>query len=514
MSEDYRLKKLYEQMLQGREIEKKDFKPRTLNEAYSVILENTGFYAMDMNTGTGQPKYNGLKPLGVITDEKTLRRVKSVIASEALGPSIQNLVKSSGWTNLSQEALAVKFADHGILNTDIDYIVSNKEKLNAVETALNGGKPFNIKETTINSLKQISGVSELFEDLFNWADAKTGLASIGRGEIALSLLTNGKKAKVGDLTFGDSVFVEVKGTGGRIGKAPFAAENAVKTMQTLATKGGGQLSKRSLQAREKDFIDRIKEILTPVQSILSSSYVTKLNELLVPFDLNTKNPKDVATLLVQKSQAVLPQARMNAISFFQNNNYIYKLENENTSKPTPDETKNLREFVDRFKAIIKQTIADLNKHESSFYSGKDIGTLSFKHAALHFFLENPSLTIEQAVEALTSFRNYEENGQEITNGLNEVLTASNNLYFNKLLQKDERALKALVFAVSMYSYAKAANFTHFLTINDSTKNAMPLFVKDKSISYLTDLFYKTSNLELDMAVGSEHGGASHINYTN
>jgi hypothetical protein len=517
MGNDYQLKRIYEQMLQGKKEEPSvPQKPRTLNEAYQqMVNEATGFYAMDMNTGTGQPRYNGLKPLGVIADERTLRRVKSVIASEALGSNIQNLIKSSGWTNLNQEALAVKFADHDILNADVEFIVNNKQSLDGVEQALKGNKPFNVRETTIAKLKNVANIEQLFDDLFNWADAKTGLASIGRGEIALSLLTSGKKAKVGDLVFGktDEIVVEVKGTGGRIGKAPYAADNAIKTMQALLKKSGGQLSKRSLQAREEDFQKRINELLEPVKSFIADEYIISLKKLLEPFELNTKTPKDVASLLIQNAEAVLPPSRVNAVTFFQNKNFIHKLKNENDAKLTPDETKNLREFIEKLKTIIKQTINDLSKHESSFYTGQDIESLSFKQAALHFFLENSSLTIEQATEALLSFRNYKEDEQGILAGIQQALSTNENAYFNKFLKKDERALKALVFAVSMFSYAKHANFTHFLTINDNTKNAMPLFVHKRKIIELADLFYNTENLDLDMAVGSEHGGASHINYT-
>jgi hypothetical protein len=230
MGQDYRLKKLYEQIYSDKKAEPSST-PKNLQEAYKHVLnERVAIYAKPIGQDTTiAPVQQGLKSLGVADNEETIQQA---IKSYTMGPAVEKLLQSAGnWSKVDnyvdtlKTPLTLFLSKLNVTSDDINAIVASKSLLKAFSNAVASEKPFNASEIVLGDLKQAikrtedSETDKSLSKFFNYVfaqKAKIGDVGVGLGEIALTALTDCVKGTVGDLYSPSIESIELKATGGRL----------------------------------------------------------------------------------------------------------------------------------------------------------------------------------------------------------------------------------------------------------------------------------------------------------
>ena len=277
MGNDYQLKKIYEQMLKGKSEElTTPQKPRTLNEAYKHILtERTAFYSKNVEGGEDVPDVPGLKKVGAVENPE---KIEHIIASQSVLPALETAMSAdvTGWgaiKGVDIDKVAKDFIVSKVSGPDLETIINNKNELNALEEKAKEDSPktFNLAELIVNGIKsklKIDATSQslelIFKRLFDEEGSISGTA-VGKGELAISLFTNCRKGKTGDLVLpstknekGEEVpgkTIEVKGLGGRLGPAEYSqnrtAKDLVEFLKKLAKKDDYVLNRDLTKVKTK-----------------------------------------------------------------------------------------------------------------------------------------------------------------------------------------------------------------------------------------------------------------------
>lgn len=530
MGTDYNLKKIYEQMLQGKEI-KKDSKPKTLKEAYEkTVNEATAFYAMDMNTGTQAPVYKGLRSLGVVKDEHTSKAIQKTVITNTHESQIPDLMEKAGWVNVASlpaGMIALEFSESNITQNDIEQLISNKENLKGLETKIQEGGDFDYKNSIIEPLKNAK-YSVLFDKLYDLTP-KVGMASVGKGEVAATLLTSCFKTKVGDIGFGDKkepFKVEIKGSGGRIGKAPFASQHTSNELANIlkATKSQN-VENSKLHYDITKIPKKLKQILAPVEHLFSEKYIENVKSLSNNIKFENYNFEKTIENINNYKQKVLPEKLTikNLIEFFKFNGYFRTLSNNGEVPLSNKDQEALLQYCSGraelgLKRYLSRLVSKFKSNASANIDPVSLASAPFATSVLHFFLGNGALTVEQMANALVHTRTYGEKGtisnEELKTQCLEVLNSSfeGETYFETLKQRNKRCLDSIIFGITLLVYSKKTNFQYFLILNDNTKNAYSINVTDTTVKSLADLFKNEPRLVLGLDASGDQGGASHITF--
>ena len=295
MGTDYNLKKIYEQMLQGKSEESSTSKkPRTLNEAYKHILsERTAYFTKNLSPSQDLAAYAksvdpDLSPVGYVDSETETKTINNAIKSFSVSNLTEKLLTSAGWNSnnpiLNTRTLGQLLFDYNIPEKLISKIVENKSDLNTI-------KPTNLKKFPINSdivtgIKNIAGdlvtreiennLNDLVSEIFEKRGEISG-TNVGPGEIALSLFTNAVKntSDKGDLLFGENL-IEIKGckvsettdkkgkihkkvTAAALGYAPYGKIALVNTIKQLVPKNSYKSLKTNIAQRVDSFYKFVED---------------------------------------------------------------------------------------------------------------------------------------------------------------------------------------------------------------------------------------------------------------
>jgi hypothetical protein len=170
------------------------------------------------------------------------------------------------------------------------------------------------------------------------------------------------------------------------------------------------------------------------------------------------------------------------------------------------------------KRYLSRLVSKLKSNASSHIDPVSLASAHFATSVLHFFLGNEALTVEQMAEAFVHTRTYGEKGtisnEELKAQCLEVLKSSfgGETYFEALKQRNKRCLDSIIFGITLLVYSKKTNFDYFLILNDNTKNAFSINVKDATVKSLAELFKNEPSLVLGLDASGDQGGASHITF--
>ena len=546
MGTDYNLKKIYEQMLQGKNCEPSTpQKPRTLNEAYKHILsERAAFFVKEVDPETDEKTANqtsdtSLKPLGVINNSK---QVENAIKSYTISSSTKTLMELGGWEEenplLTARQLAEQALHYDVDPADLDNIAANRQKLNGFATVLNKtDNTFSLINEIIGDIKEyvtLKSKEENIKRFFEWLIKKSGKATekgdtIGPGEIAITLFTNSKKPQGGgDLSFTftdaeDKTYnsnVEVKSSGAVLGYSNYSYGNLkIKIQDSIPNfNSSAQSFNRVLSKTKGDFLDYINDLKAKIKGDESSNaipaYVLFTDELLnalveIKNAIGTTKIDDVLkkTHFDELISLYNPYRKKNEayVRLFEKYKFLNnKTENVQLGNISFEQLKNQQtEIIHNIISnilVFKRKGAEKQNKEVSF---KEFTSKSWTTSVQDFFLTDLGIDADTMAEIFFEARpEVEAKQKDLLQKIKDILKPE---VMESLAHGRTEVLKRILFALHLSEYATHHNFQYLLLIRKDTGNAYSIPIK----SGFDDLYnaYPTVEKFVEFTINIGRNGA-------
>jgi hypothetical protein len=532
MGQDYRLTQAYEQMLKGNKQPSVNSSPKSLMEAYGQILteRRMAFYAKEVDPDTEEAEeIEGLENLG-IADNST--KIMHTIGSQTVQPVLLGLFEAAGekWKEASDfehsllEPISREFVAEGITSNDIIKLIKNKNQLNDFELKVKGEKVFKISDDVSADVSKVvpSIKPESSKNIFNYCfnkKVKISDINVGHGEIALSLLTNCKKGEVGDLDLPSGEAVEVKVTGGRIGKPsqvnPFFGRD-VSTF--LSTEKAQLVASKELSIAKKDLTNKINVISSNerFKRLFEPTYLEEV-ELMISFidsdDFATELEKAGLWLKGLRSEGIVPIERVWA-----------KYNSLNYLKP-PEEGIPVRDSDKEFVFSIHKQISDLFKQKmvkggleklkTSTANLKDLKSLSFGQAIQQFFFGDFGLSSKQIAKAFLLLAADSKSAEKYLPDIEKYFEE----HYADIQAGNLTKLEAAIFGLQLGLYANSS-FKYLLLIETGVESKRAISFncqpsegsafKHLSEKYLN--YTETGEIKLSLGIRADERGGSQISF--
>lgn len=388
-------------------------------------------------------------------------------------------------------------------NTDVDedqlitFFKNKKEKtlfLNKLIDSIDSKSDLNILDVLADECKDtFSDPRDTIKEIIELNFPVSGVVT-GKGEVAITMFSNAKKGNVGDLYFPEYGDVELKGTGGRVGKSgtPY---NSVKTLpQILKNKG--------------------QNVSTGKQILKNADKVYKAKEELINFIKTKYNAND-------------PASQLNSLI-----NYISNAidETDITANIDINEVANNQiEIVSNIKkySIQSQLINAIIKRVNNFYESlkmyinsknnkipSDKETYTSTEVYKNFFLSDWGLTKEEIITGFLELKN-EDNAdlQSYRDGLDEILTPE--IISELIVNHNEQLLRAIIGSLQTTMYYEKEKFKAILFLNNITYNSLPIGFEKESLkeNFINtfDVFYsliQDNKLTISLGIDSRSKGVN------
>ena len=357
------------------------------------------------------------------------------------------------------------------------------------------------QEQTFSALQPLMEASdEAFSNsedtVFEIADVNPSIANVGvgKGEIAITMFSNGRKGKVGDLYFPGFGEVEVKGVGGRPGKTGNAF-GAVKALPKLLKDKKGENINTAEQVRAKHALlgkarNNLKDYLVKsVMPVVNDRQVEEINRFIDNIEQLEQN------LDKTPDTSNLSQLKRN----FQNDinrGYIPK------GKIKPVDSR-LEMFFNTLSNYID------SKNNKIAGSKKQSSTEVFSNFFLHDWGLDKKDIIQGFLE-ISSEANYDE--KAFKEGLDEILTPD--LLRDLAVNRNYFEMKTIIAALQIAQYREHEGFKVILFMNNDLI-ALPLMPKGDNVKErfletyrLVRKFGKEGILSYDAGIDSRSKGVS------
>jgi hypothetical protein len=517
---DYFLNKIYDSLLSKKPVPKKP-EPivekkecsKPLSKVYEVLLREVEHVAIYGSKEDVDPKNipdrsaQGLETLGVVSQE-VAKRVKNSITASTVTPALESLMQKAdeegrGWHMPPVEGVSLQnvseiFSQNNISAEAITYINEHKSSLTACEKAIttDSVNSFNLKQVTVQDLLSnkvpatAESLNSVYDTLFKMK-AKVGLAAVGNGEIVTTLLTNAKKGRVGDLVFEDTK-VEVKGIGGRLGKATFSVENTMKELANF------------LQKVQTNPVTGSKEALQNRAYLIKNYNKLKANEELI----RSIKP-EFMTMLAGIINNIQTPAKIEEViknsGFNLNASYNTVKQQYFTAPVANDNDIKLLHGYIRENVLKQKEPSNVN-----VFTPEELSRQTFTVGVQRFFLNDLQLTAEQAAQAFLFTKSRNINTDAYYPAILQYFKDN----YESMKNGDQRSLEAILFGYLLTIYAKGdgseQNFNYFLMINDLTSESCSVNVNGdvgSLVSKLAQAYKSNSKLSLDIKADDTHGAS-------
>lgn len=275
----------------------------------------------------------------------------------------------------------------------------------------------------------------VFNSLYEINPPIKGVA-IGKGEIALTFISDAVKGTKGDLSFSSIGEVEVKGSSGRMGGDGFATEQSVDKINHTLQFVGSSLSDADIRRLKNELIANLNSLMQTVE---------KPEHKLILKDLATKINQDSA---VQDIKNHITGA--------------YRTGLKGLIKPLYTKMINVVNASNRAEAF------------------------SLTEAVKLFFDSIDQLPYDKFIDGVISLRNYQAQDQinNLTAAIRKLIPESNYKTF-----KDKSKYAPLVGALHLVCYYLREHFSYVIFVNDANKNAI-CFKPEKDVSENIAAAYK------------------------
>ena len=521
MGQDYRLKKLYEQIYSDKKAEPSST-PKNLQEAYKhVLTERTAFYAKDIAAGEEAPSIQGLENLGAVEEPQ---KIKHTIASLSVVPALEKAMSKevSGWGSIKgvdTDKVAKDFIVAGVSGTDLEKIIAHKKDLVAFEEAAKKSEPFNLANVITQDVKtkasvdaDIESLNLIFRRLFEEEGTIAGTA-VGKGELAISLFTNCSKGKTGDLLLPSGKTIEVKGKGGRLGPAEYSQANTARDLaQFLKTNKSSQKLNVEL-VRLKTSIRKFANELEAEQ-LYSTVFNDKLKQTLNQIADNVDSPKILDFVQQKGFKEIYRGGATSSEKAYEDFTKLgYILPKTENIPAAPIEKELVKSIQTKIRKYLTDRIFHKGNIERIAAKTSDIEALAgqtFTVAVQNFFLNNLGLTSDQAAEAFLLTKSY---NKDVSRYLPEIKEFFKN-HYSSMVEGNSNVLKAAIFAFQLALYAHAGeggqHFDYFMIMNNSSMNALSVDVNRENLfTYLANVYLNNSDkIEMSIRADGRQGASA------
>ena len=433
----------------------------TIVERYKIVLKDEDQVSVDQEISPEM--YNKIR-------REVLRTTKVTIDGEefTVDEVIDKILKIDAWDegNAEYEDAFLK----PIINTfnqadinpekfvDLYRLQTSKDNKFRQEFIQNPGVEKNLYDLIPKEFLELFGSHEDARKVFNKLyDINPPIArvAVGRGEIALTFISDAIKGDKGDLDIPGLGEIEIKGTGARLGGDGHAVDRSVGAINNIL-----QLVGTSLTTVE---INQLKQ-----------SLYNTLDVMLRAREQATRSPVDLATLRV--------------------------FSNMLRADFTVDD---IIEDIQAFSAKLGKTITDkLIKHISNIKDAQAPDRAhSYTSAVRLFFSVADQMTYEKFIDGVVSLRNY-----HLANRLPNITAAVKSLIpeseYKRFTSKE--LYEPLVVALHLYCYLLKEHFSYIVFINDSQKRAICFKTEEEVDDNLQTAykFFSEHNFQYKISVDS------------
>ena len=386
----------------------------------------------------------------------------------------------------------------------------------------------NIKNYGFKSEKNMN---EFINDLWDVKDVE-GRTSVGRGELAMCVLSIARKGepgdvkagierqrmKVGDNTTGTSeLAIEVKGSGGRPGTDDYGKNNfrndAIKVLSKLPKPAPG--TSANVSYTEDQLLAADNAVLTRFR-VATEDQIEKVIEYISSLRWKVDN----VVMAYSEEQLIAVQELLQGAT--EAPGWADKLKGyvEMSGKPWKQEALKIAGLIENNSTGKNSSIAKMNDFRQEVLSnGAKMmeDTTDFRTAVMAFFLNVLPVLIgeqrpsnEAIADLIWSLRTETKVSMppELRNHLIGLLEGGINT-------ADEVTLKQLVGAIQMTSYCGADGFTHAMFVNDDDVNKTSLVVKtDKNnlLGTFINIFsaFQTHGVDCPLSIDKQNKGVQII----
>ncbi len=380
-------------------------------------------------------------------------------------------------------------------NALIDFARNKEDSTDFIDELINAAS----NATSFNVIDALMGVGEkifanpgkTLEELSTVELSISGVG-VGRGEILITMFTNSKKGKVGDLHFPDFGEVELKGNAGRVGKTgnPF---NATKTLPAMLKARGHDVTTGKQILKNVELISRNRrDTIKYMQEKIATLSKKEITQKYVP----------ILQEYIQRIEEIDANAELDIASITQ---LQIEMVSEIKRSGIPGSTTKLETVVINFFESLK----NYNNSIKNRIPQKD-DNMSWGDIVQNFFLNDWGLSKKEIIDGFMELKNESVlSSSEITgieDGLDEILTPA--ILNDLIVGHNNKLLRAIVGALQTTMYHLAEKFEALLLVNNKTFNALPLVFEgsatEKFITTFNNMYELVNAGDLTLTLGLDN----------
>jgi|TARA_R110002050_G_scaffold26919_9_gene70627 hypothetical protein len=450
-----------------------------------AIRENVAIFA-DVD-GIGDPE-----KIGTVDDAyfKVLKRQISSKGTDGWTKDVDTILRASKWDQSNKEYKdlleTVIHIIHNKSDTDGEAVsILAQEKvarlgLPGLENAIqeNGSQ---IGEAGIWNLGAVlapvvgacfTNVEELMHSLYNYS-FKINNVGVGKGELLMTMFSNGIKGESGDLDFPSLGEVELKGLDGRPGSQDRAFQARTKLPEFLLDKGKSIHTGQGIQSAHKKVIGAREKLLTPIKKLIDKLH----NQDIDQFDNQLEGAIESIGAISDTRNDMHQESLMRFVSKIQNDLYDPKRYDKRTATSIEN---HLNKYVDALQTYI-------DAKDNRVLTKKDNPT--WNQVVQNGYLNDYGLSRDEYIDSLTLMVNHDLSD----NSMNDVKIALNSILQDDAIDKlmfdnDQNTLKKIIATLHLTTYAQHHQFKYLVYMNDKTLNCYTFQFTNNLVEDIPSIF--------------------------
>lgn len=489
--------------------------PKSLKQAYSLVLEKTAFYSKQYPDDVEKsPDIEGMENMGFVENPTTL---KQIMDGMALRNNVTALFAAGGWNNPSNPKSFLRDFEFSFLqpvcqhmakarfsNSSLEQLISKKSTLKNLEEKIQIGSDINLIEDIAKDVSDSNETKALLEFCYNRSGKTVNDVTLGEGEVLLTLFTNASKApEGGDLIFPNAGKVEVKGDEGRIGKpGKHINDNFKIDVKNYLVETGKPLvsqNKKEVEQAVQQKQQELSELFnkSEYKQIFTDKFELKILDTILELNSSalTTLKKEIFAYKIPKDSKVVEKSLSYVIDQYKNQNFLkdsFDEKNEKHKEIFRSVYNEIRDVVLGFDIGTTKTASDIfGKQNTTFLK--------------NFVVQNFNLNAKEMATVLCmSTRGIADvNAAELD--VQAFLEKDDN--YNKMQSGDQSILQIIILSLQLLAYSHN-EFNFLLIVNKQTKQGLSINCSSVTVGNLIDTFNKLKekieiNIVLDNRGGSQ-----------
>lgn len=451
-----------------------------------TIRENVAIFA-DVD-GVGDPE-----KIGTVDDAyfKVLKRQISGKGTDGWTKDVDTILRVSKWDESNKEY-------NDLLDTVIHIIHNtsdtNAEAVNllATDKANNIGLPQlenaiqetgpQIGDAGIWNLGAVlapivstcfSDVNALITRLYDYS-FKINNVGVGKGELLMTMFSNGIKGDSGDLDFPSLGEVELKGLDGRPGSQDRAFQARTKLPEFLLAKGNKSIhTGQGIQSAHKKVIGARAKLLIPINKLIDKLHDQDIDQ----YDNQLQGAIESIGAISDTRNKMHQESLMRFVSKIQNDLYDPKRYDKRTATSIEN---HLNKYVDALQNYI-------DAKDNRVLTKKDNPT--WNQVVQNGYLNDYGLSRDDYIDSLTLMVNHDLSD----NSMNDVKTALNSILQDDAIDKlmfdnDQNTLKKIIATLHLTTYAQHHQFNYLVYMNDKSLNCYTFQFTNNLVEDIPSIF--------------------------